>query len=90
MDEPTAALAVAETRKVLQLTRKLAERTRLRGRADQPTTLPMSSRSPTAWSSSAAAAESLERRREETNPEEIVSPLTGAHPDVRALEQNNQ
>lgn len=35
MDEPTAALAVAETRKVLSLTRRLAERGS-RGRADQP------------------------------------------------------
>jgi ABC-type sugar transport system ATPase subunit len=31
-----------------------------------------------------------ERRKEDTNPEEIVSLITGAHPDVRALEQNNQ
>ncbi len=27
-----------------------------------------------------------ERRRSETNPEEVVSFITGAHPDVRALE----
>jgi hypothetical protein len=27
-----------------------------------------------------------ERRRLETNPEEVVSFITGAHPDVRALE----
>jgi ABC-type sugar transport system ATPase subunit len=31
-----------------------------------------------------------ERRKEETTPEEIVSLITGAHPDVRALEQNNR
>jgi ABC-type sugar transport system ATPase subunit len=29
-----------------------------------------------------------ERRKEATTPEEIVSLITGAHPDVRALEQN--
>ena len=27
-----------------------------------------------------------ERRRSETDPEEVVSFITGAHPDVRALE----
>ncbi len=30
-----------------------------------------------------------ERLRGNTNPEEIVSLITGAHPDVRALEKTN-
>ncbi|WP_018900970.1 ATP-binding cassette domain-containing protein [Rhizobium sp. 2MFCol3.1] len=88
MDEPTAALAVAETRKVLQLTRKLAER----GCAvvlishNIADVFEVADRMVVFLRGRKVA----ERRKEETNPEEIVSLITGAHPDVRALEQNNQ
>lgn len=88
MDEPTAALAVAETRKVLQLTRKLAER----GCAvvlishNIADVFEVADRMVVFRRGRKVA----ERRKEETNPEEIVSLITGAHPDVRALEQNNQ
>ena len=30
-----------------------------------------------------------EKRKTDTNPEEIVSFITGAHPDVRALEMRH-
>ncbi|APO76981.1 ABC transporter ATP-binding protein (plasmid) [Rhizobium etli 8C-3] len=88
MDEPTAALAVAETRKVLQLTRRLAER----GCAvvlishNIADVFEVADRMVVFRRGRKVA----ERRKEETNPEEIVSLITGAHPDVRALEQNNQ
>jgi len=88
MDEPTAALAVAETRKVLQLTRKLAER----GCAvvlishNIADVFEVADRMIVFRRGRKVA----ERRKDETNPEEIVSLITGAHPDVRALEQNNQ
>jgi ABC-type sugar transport system ATPase subunit len=88
MDEPTAALAVAETRKVLQLTRKLAER----GCAvvlishNIADVFEVADRMVVFRRGRKVA----ERRKEDTNPEEIVSLITGAHPDVRALEQNNQ
>lgn len=88
MDEPTAALAVAETRKVLQLTRKLAER----GCAvvlishNIADVFEVADRMVVFRRGRKVA----ERRKAETNPEEIVSLITGAHPDVRALEQSNQ
>ncbi len=88
MDEPTAALAVAETRKVLQLTRKLAER----GCAvvlishNIADVFEVADRMVVFRRGRKVA----ERRKQDTNPEEIVSLITGAHPDVRALEQNNQ
>ena len=88
MDEPTAALAVAETRKVLQLTRKLAKR----GCAvvlishNIADVFEVADRMVVFRRGRKVA----ERRKEDTNPEEIVSLITGAHPDVRALEQNNQ
>ncbi len=87
MDEPTAALAVAETRKVLQLTRRLADS----GRAvvlishnmhdvfDVADRIVVFRR----------GRKITEKRRVDTNPEEIVSFITGAHPDVRALEMRN-
>jgi len=84
MDEPTAALAVAETQKVLQLTRKLAAR----GYA-----VVLISHN---ISDVFAVADRMvvfrrgrkiaERRHAETSPDEIVSLITGAHPDARAFE----
>ena len=87
MDEPTAALAVAETRKVLALTRRLAERgcavvlishniSEVFEVADRIVVF-------------RRGRKVAERLRAETNPEEVVSFITGAHPDVRALEKAN-
>ncbi|MCX5516561.1 ABC transporter ATP-binding protein [Kaistia algarum] len=87
MDEPTAALAVAETRKVLQLTRRLAERgcavvlishniAEVFEVADRMVVF-------------RRGRKVAERNRAETTPEEIVSLITGAHPDVQALEKTN-
>jgi ABC-type sugar transport system ATPase subunit len=84
MDEPTAALAVAETRKVLQLIRRLAEG----GRAvilishNMHDVFEVADRIVVFRRGRKVA----ERRRSKTNPEEVVSFITGAHPDVRALE----
>jgi ABC-type sugar transport system ATPase subunit len=84
MDEPTAALAVAETRKVLQLIRRLAEG----GRAvilishNMHDVFEVTDRIVVFRRGRKIA----ERRRSETDPEEVVSFITGAHPDVRALE----
>jgi ABC-type sugar transport system ATPase subunit len=84
MDEPTAALAVAETRKVLQLIRRLAEG----GRA----VILISHNMHDVFEVADRIAvfrrgrKIVERRRSETDPEEVVSFITGAHPDVRALE----
>lgn len=88
MDEPTAALAVAETRKVLQLTRRLADR----GCAvvlishNIADVFEVADRMVVFRRGRKVA----ERKKEETTPEEIVSLITGAHPDVRALEQSNR
>jgi ABC-type sugar transport system ATPase subunit len=84
MDEPTAALAVAETRKVLQLIRRLAES----GRAvilishNMHDVFEVADRIVVFRRGRKIA----ERRRSQTDPEEVVSFITGAHPDVRALE----
>jgi ABC-type sugar transport system ATPase subunit len=84
MDEPTAALAVAETRKVLQLIRRLGEG----GRAvilishNMHDVFEVADRIVVFRRGRKIA----ERRRSETDPEEVVSFITGAHPDVRALE----
>jgi ABC-type sugar transport system ATPase subunit len=87
MDEPTAALAVAETRKVLSLTRRLAER----GCAVVLISHNIADVFEVAdriivFRRGRKVAEKI---REDTNPEEIVSYITGAHPDVRALEKTN-
>lgn len=85
MDEPTAALAVAETRKVLSVVRRLAERgcavvlishniAEVFEVADRMAVF-------------RRGRKIAERRRGATDPEEIVSFITGAHPDMRALEQ---
>jgi len=84
MDEPTAALAVAETRKVLTLTRKLAERGcavvlishNIADVFDVADRMVVFRR----------GRKIAERRRTETTPEEIVSLITGAHPEARAFE----
>ena len=84
MDEPTAALAVAETRKVLQLIRRLAEG----GRAvilishNMHDVFEVADRIVVFRRGRKIA----KRWRSETDPEEVVSFITGAHPDVRALE----
>ncbi|MDK4723695.1 ATP-binding cassette domain-containing protein [Rhizobium sp. CNPSo 3968] len=87
MDEPTAALAVAETRKVLSLTRKLAER----GCAVVIISHNISDVFEVADRMVVfrRGRKVAERRRDATDPEEIVSLITGAHPDVRALEKTN-
>lgn len=87
MDEPTAALAVAETRKVLSLTRRLAER----GCAVVLISHNIADVFEVAdriivFRRGRKVAEKI---RSDTNPEEIVSYITGAHPDVRALEKTN-
>ncbi|MBN9551382.1 MAG: sugar ABC transporter ATP-binding protein, partial [Alphaproteobacteria bacterium] len=85
MDEPTAALAVAETRKVLALTRRLAARgcavvlishniSEVFEVADRIVVF-------------RRGRKVAERLTVDTNPEEVVSLITGAHPDVRALER---
>ena len=82
MDEPTAALAVAETRKVLALVRRLADRgcavvlvshniADVFAVADRMVVF-------------RRGRKIAERRRAETDPEEIVSFITGAHPSLRA------
>ena len=84
MDEPTAALAVAETRKVLSLAHRLAERgcavvlishnlVDVFEVADRMVVF-------------RRGRKIAERRRDATTSEEIVSLITGAHPDARALE----
>jgi ABC-type sugar transport system ATPase subunit len=84
MDEPTAALAIAETRKVLQLIRRLAEG----GRAvilishNMHDVFEVADRIVVFRRGRKIA----ERRRSEADPEEVVSFITGAHPDVRTLE----
>ena len=86
MDEPTAALAVAETSKVLGLTRRLAERgcavllishniADVFTVADRMVVL-------------RRGRKIAERARDRTDPEEVVSLITGAHPDARAFEQD--
>lgn len=84
MDEPTAALAVAETQKVLQLTRRLAERgcavvlishniSDVFAVADRMVVF-------------RRGRKIAERRHVDTTPDEIVSLITGAHPDARVFE----
>jgi ABC-type sugar transport system ATPase subunit len=81
MDEPTAALAVAETRKVLALVRRLAGRgcavvivshniSDVFEVADRMIVFRRGRRI-------------AERRRDETNPEEIIALITGVHPSLR-------
>lgn len=85
MDEPTAALAVAETRKVLGLTRRLADS----GRAvvivshNIADVFEVADRMVVFRRGRKIA----ERTRAETDPEEIVALITGAHPDARAADQ---
>jgi ABC-type sugar transport system ATPase subunit len=87
MDEPTAALAVAETRKVLTLARRLAER----GCA----VVLISHNLIDVFEVADRIAvfrrgrKIAERRREATTTEEIVALITGAHPDARAFETLN-
>lgn len=85
MDEPTAALAVAETRKVLALTRKLVER----GCAVVLISHNISDVFEVADRMVVfrRGRKVAEREHAATNPEEIVSLITGAHPDVQALEK---
>ena len=84
MDEPTAALAVAETRKVLALVRRLAER----GCAVVLVSHNISDVFEVADRMVVfrRGRKIAERRRAETNPEEIVAFITGAHPSLRAVE----
>jgi len=85
MDEPTAALAVAEQAKVLQLTRRLAER----GCAVVLISHNISDVFEVADRMIVfrRGRKIAERRRTDTDPEEIVALITGAHPDARAAEQ---
>ncbi len=88
MDEPTAALAVAETRKVLNVARRLAERgcavilishnlVDVFEVADRMVVF-------------RRGRKIAERERDATTPEEMVSLITGAHPDARAFEINTR
>jgi rhamnose transport system ATP-binding protein len=85
MDEPTAALAVAETRKVLSLVRRLADR----GCAvvlishNIADVIEVADRIVVFRRGRKVA----ERNRDATDAEEVISLITGAHPDVRALEK---
>ena len=80
MDEPTAALAVAETRKVLTLARQLAARNcavvlishNIADVFEVADRMIVFRRGQNVG----------ERLRENTNPEEIVAFITGAHPDL--------
>ena len=84
MDEPTAALAVAETRKVLSVVRRLAER----GCAVVLISHNIADVFEVADRMAVfrRGCKIAERRRGATDPEEIVALITGAHPDLRALE----
>ena len=84
MDEPTAALAVAETRKVLSLATTLARRgcavvlishniADVFEVADRMVVF-------------RRGRKIAEKARSETDPQDIVAYITGAHPDLRALE----
>jgi ABC-type sugar transport system ATPase subunit len=85
MDEPTAALAVAETRKVLALARRLAERGcavvlishNIADVTDVADRIVVFRR----------GRKIAERNRNATNTEEVIALITGSHPDVRALEK---
>jgi D-xylose transport system ATP-binding protein len=85
MDEPTAALAVGETRKVLTLVRRLADRgcAVLLISHNVANVLEVADRIVVFRRGRKIA----ERNRAATNPEEVVSLITGAHPDVRALDK---
>jgi ABC-type sugar transport system ATPase subunit len=88
MDEPTAALAVAETRKVLQLIRRLADGGRavilishnMRDVFEVADRIVVFRR----------GRKIAERLRSATDPEEVVSFITGAHPDVNQTCIGNQ
>ncbi|MBH0238952.1 sugar ABC transporter ATP-binding protein [Methylobrevis sp. L22] len=84
MDEPTAALAVAETRKVLSLVRNLA------GRGCAVVLVSHNIADVFEVANRMVVfrrgAKIAERRRDETTPEEIVAFITGAHPSLRSLE----
>lgn len=87
MDEPTAALAVAETRKVLSLTRRLAER-------DCAVVLVSHNIADVFEVADRMIVfrrgrKIAERRKDDTDPEEIVSLITGAHPDARAVDETH-
>lgn len=84
MDEPTAALAVAETRKVLDLATTLAE---------QGCAVVLISHNISDVFSVAdrmvvfrRGRKIAERTKNQTDPDEIVSLITGAHPDARAVD----
>lgn len=85
MDEPTAALAVAETRKVLNLTRRLAES----GRAVVIVSHNIADVFEVADRMIVfrRGRKIAERKRAETDPDEIVALITGAHPDARVADQ---
>jgi ABC-type sugar transport system ATPase subunit len=83
MDEPTAALAVAETRKVLQLVRRLADSGRgvILISHNMHDVFEVADRIAVFRRGRKIA----ERLRSQTHPEEVVSFITGAHPAGRAL-----
>lgn len=88
MDEPTAALAVAETRKVLSLVRTLADR----GCAVVLISHNISDVFEVADRMVVfrRGHKIADKRREETTPEEIVAFITGAHPSLRANAQTDR
>ncbi|SNB71466.1 monosaccharide ABC transporter ATP-binding protein, CUT2 family [Arboricoccus pini] len=84
MDEPTAALAVAETRKVLKLVRQLAAR--------NCAVILISHNIGDVFEVADRMAvfrrgrKIAERQRAATTPDEIVALITGAHPDARTAD----
>jgi D-xylose transport system ATP-binding protein len=84
MDEPTAALAVAETRKVLALVRRLAAR----GCAVVIVSHNISDVFEVADRMVVfrRGRKIAERRRDATDPEEIIAFITGVHPALRERE----
>jgi D-xylose transport system ATP-binding protein len=84
MDEPTAALAVAETRKVLNLVRRLAER----GCAVVLVSHNISDVFEVADRMVVfrRGRKIAEKQKDETSPEEIVAFITGAHHSLRPQE----
>jgi len=87
MDEPTAALAVAETRKVLTLVRRLADR----GCAVVLISHNISDVFQVADRIVVfrRGRKIADRRRDATDPEEIVSFITGVHPEIRGREPSD-
>ena len=80
LDEPTAALGVAQTAQVLDLVERLRDRDS--ACSSSATTWPTSSPSPTAWSFCGSARTPASFTVDEPTIEEIVAAITGASDNV--------